>query len=40
MVDQWGRGDEARRLRSRTRTIGEYFAAEQHGARSGAGSAG
>ena len=30
MVDQWDRDDEARRLRSRTRTIGEYFAAEQH----------
>ncbi|MBZ9644825.1 hypothetical protein [Streptomyces sp. PSKA30] len=30
MVDQWDLADEGRRLRSRTRTIGEYFAAEQH----------
>ena len=29
MVDQWDLDDEGRRLRSRTRTIGEYFAQEQ-----------
>ncbi|MEV4927795.1 IS21 family transposase [Streptomyces roseoverticillatus] len=30
MVDEWDLADEARRLRSRTRTVGEYFAQEQH----------
>ncbi|MFF8973673.1 hypothetical protein [Streptomyces sp. NPDC014995] len=30
MVDQWDLDDEARRLRGRTRTVGDYFAAEQH----------
>ncbi|MFE0358790.1 IS21 family transposase [Streptomyces nigra] len=30
MVDQWDQDDEARRLRGRTRTVGDYFAAEQH----------
>lgn len=30
VVDQWDLADEGRRLRSRTRTIGEYFASEQH----------
>ncbi|MDX3227598.1 Mu transposase domain-containing protein [Streptomyces sp. ME19-01-6] len=29
MVDEWDLTDESRRLRSRTRTVGEYFAAEQ-----------
>ncbi|MGV9350954.1 hypothetical protein ACWDSD_40750 [Streptomyces spiralis] len=29
MVDQWDLDDEGRRLRSRTRTIGKYFAQEQ-----------
>ncbi|MFD7541359.1 hypothetical protein [Streptomyces sp. NPDC059819] len=29
MVDAWDLADEGRRLRSRTRTVGEYFAAEQ-----------
>lgn len=29
MVDQWDLDDEGRRLRSKTRTIGEYFAQEQ-----------
>ncbi|WP_237409484.1 hypothetical protein [Streptomyces sp. M2CJ-2] len=29
MVDQWDLDDEGRRLRSKTRTIGEYFALEQ-----------
>ncbi|WP_405821228.1 IS21 family transposase [Streptomyces sp. NBC_01390] len=29
MVDQWNLDDEGRRLRSKTRTIGEYFAQEQ-----------
>lgn len=29
MIDRWDQEDEARRIRSRPRTIGEYFAAEQ-----------
>jgi hypothetical protein len=29
MVDRWDVADESRRLRSRTRTIGESFAQEQ-----------
>ncbi|MFJ2774802.1 hypothetical protein [Streptomyces sp. NPDC087300] len=29
MVDQWDLQDEARRIRSRTKTVGEYFAMEQ-----------
>ncbi|MEU5342949.1 IS21 family transposase [Streptomyces sp. NPDC020766] len=29
MVDRWDEEDDARRIRSRPRTIGEYFAAEQ-----------
>jgi len=29
MIDQWDQADEARRIRSRQRTVGEYFAAEQ-----------
>ncbi|MFD7996114.1 hypothetical protein [Streptomyces mexicanus] len=29
MVDQWDLDDEGRRLRSRTETVGEYFAQEQ-----------
>lgn len=29
MIDQWDQADEARRIRSRPRTVGEYFAAEQ-----------
>lgn len=30
LVDQWDQDDEARRLRGRTRSIGDYFAVEQH----------
>jgi transposase len=30
MVDEWDLGDEARRLRGRTRPVGEYFRQEQH----------
>ncbi|MGW4914552.1 hypothetical protein [Streptomyces sp. NPDC004270] len=30
MVDQWDQDDEARRLRGRISTIGDYFGAEQH----------
>jgi hypothetical protein len=30
MVDQWDQDDEARLLRGRTRTVGDYFAGEQH----------
>ncbi|MEU0194696.1 hypothetical protein ABZ250_33380 [Streptomyces afghaniensis] len=30
MVDEWDQGDEGRRLRGRTRTVGDYFAQEQH----------
>ncbi|MER7179445.1 hypothetical protein ABT404_08160 [Streptomyces hyaluromycini] len=29
MIDRWDQEDDARRIRSRPRTIGEYFAAEQ-----------
>ncbi|MFF2060874.1 hypothetical protein ACFVWZ_03540 [Streptomyces sp. NPDC058200] len=29
MIDRWDEQDDARRIRSRPRTIGEYFAAEQ-----------
>ncbi|CAL9676960.1 hypothetical protein SUDANB176_07867 (plasmid) [Streptomyces sp. enrichment culture] len=29
MIDRWDQQDDARRIRSRPRTIGEYFAAEQ-----------
>lgn len=29
MIDRWGQQDDARRIHSRPRTIGEYFAAEQ-----------
>ncbi|MCQ9182026.1 hypothetical protein KMT30_23880 [Streptomyces sp. IBSBF 2953] len=28
MIERWGEADDARRIRSRDRTIGEYFAAE------------
>jgi len=29
MIERWDEADEARRIRSRPRTVGEYFAAEQ-----------
>jgi transposase len=29
LIDQWDQTDEARRIRARPRTVGEYFAAEQ-----------
>ncbi|MFJ3099347.1 Mu transposase domain-containing protein [Streptomyces hydrogenans] len=29
MIERWDEADDARRIRSRPRTIGEYFAAEQ-----------
>jgi hypothetical protein len=31
MVDQWDIDDEARRISSRSHTIGEYFRSNSHG---------